>query len=331
MADEVDLLPRGRSGQDPDRTGRRDRARCARRVAGGRQQSLSGLLHAVGAAYALGAPVRHGELFDGPLHPCRSRLTEQLRFLANPCESAPALDLAALPAPEVATVESAAAEPEAAPALETAAITTLDLLRQLAAERAELPLEAVSAQSNRRSTNCTSARSPSGRSSTQAAQQLGLVAPLVTVDLRDRRRCRNWPRCSTSWARPRGRRRAQPWPRSPAPVPGCARSSVELVPADRGPVAARRPTATGSCSPATGTRSLPPCRGAATGQAGRRGTALPAARLRPGPRRTDAGRRPSRADRPACRGRFVVVGDRRGAAGLAKTLHLEAPAVSTTW
>ncbi|CAL9445772.1 hypothetical protein SUDANB95_02327 [Actinosynnema sp. ALI-1.44] len=105
--------------------------------------SLVPLLSIVGAAFALGAEVDTRALFAGrvvrPLP-----LDGAFTFLTNPCETAPdvALGLA----------EAAA---EVAPAEQTAAVAgeavggdgpnTLDLLRELAAERVELPLETVTA------------------------------------------------------------------------------------------------------------------------------------------------------------------------------------------
>jgi len=290
--------------------------------------SLSGLLHAVGAAYALGAPVRHSELFADrftrpfPLH-------KELRFLASPCESAPVHDLPALPVPELAAIESAApATQEAAPAEATDGISTLDLLRQLAAERAELPLEAVSAQSNPIDELHLSSITV-GQIVTQASRQLGLLAPLVTSafatstlsELAEMLDELGETALGEDEAAPVEIAGAGPWVRA---------FSVELIPAGRGPVAA---------PPADGDWQLFASDGHPLASALR--MALRRARLGDGvllclPRECDqshaglmldAARAALSSGAP---GRFVVVGDRRGAAGLAKTLHLEAPAVSTT-
>jgi len=117
--------------------------------------SLNGLWHAVGAAFALGAPVKCTALFEG-------RFTRPFnldwhpKFFANPCELAPVIDEAgrrSSSAPgrssvetsstpdhssTVATSRLAAAEDGCTPAP-----SPLELVRQLVAARAELPLSAV--------------------------------------------------------------------------------------------------------------------------------------------------------------------------------------------
>ncbi|MBM3881826.1 MAG: SDR family NAD(P)-dependent oxidoreductase [Verrucomicrobia bacterium] len=132
--------------------------------------SLRGLWAAVGAGFALGAPVRTQALFEGrfarPIDPDRPR-----KFLANPCESVPALapaersvaadrsdssraDLAPAPS-EIRdrspgpTRSHAQADTGQAPhaAVEPVPVSPLELVRQLVAERAELPVTAVTAQS----------------------------------------------------------------------------------------------------------------------------------------------------------------------------------------
>ena len=105
--------------------------------------SLTPLLSVVGAAFALGAPVDTEALFAGrvvrPLP-----LDGTFTFLASPCEAAP--DLA------VGITESVRRprrprrhRPSRPRRPTTTAPSTLDLLRQLAAERVELPLETVTA------------------------------------------------------------------------------------------------------------------------------------------------------------------------------------------
>jgi len=288
--------------------------------------SLSGLLHVVGAAYALGAPVRHGKLFEGrftrpfPLH-------KELRFLASPCESAPTLDLPALPAAELESVESGPAEQEVVAVAATGGVTTLDLLRQLAAERAELPLEAVSPQSNPIDELHLSSITV-GQIVTQASRQLGLLAPMVTSAF------------ATSTLSELAEmldelgETARDNEAPPAEITGAGHwvraFSVELVPTGRGPVAAPQ---------ADGDWQLYASDGHPLASALR--IALRRARLGDGvllclPRDCDQSHTDlmlaaaQAALSSGAPGRFVVVGDRRGAAGLAKSLHLEAPAVSTT-
>ncbi|HEY3190208.1 MAG TPA: acyltransferase domain-containing protein, partial [Solirubrobacteraceae bacterium] len=99
--------------------------------AGGR--SLSGLLCGIGAAFVLGAGVKGMELFaDRFTRPFD--LDWRPRFLANPCELAPASDIA--PAPSASS-----RDPEAGPP--AAVTTTLELIRGLVAARAELPAATV--------------------------------------------------------------------------------------------------------------------------------------------------------------------------------------------
>jgi len=104
--------------------------------------SLVPLLLVAGAAYAAGAPVRPEGLFgDRPLRP----LPRVPRFLASPCEAVPESTVG-LPAQGPAQVPSEAPSDAATPAPAqpaTEQVSTLDLLIRLAAERAELPAEAV--------------------------------------------------------------------------------------------------------------------------------------------------------------------------------------------
>jgi enediyne polyketide synthase len=127
-------------------------------------ESLSGLLSAVGAAWALGAPLRLGRLFE-------DRFTRPFdldwrpSFLASPCESIECMEGAAGAADVPPRAEAVGAEapapivphatlapevpvaplaPPASPGCEPPhAASPLDLLRTLVAERAELPAAAV--------------------------------------------------------------------------------------------------------------------------------------------------------------------------------------------
>jgi enediyne polyketide synthase len=107
--------------------------------------SLQGLLCAVGACFVFGAQVACAELFAGRFtRPFN--LEWRPRFFVNPCELAPASDA---PIQFRALQESPAAPFEnreaatAAPSSLEAKVTTLELVRQLVAERVELPVSAV--------------------------------------------------------------------------------------------------------------------------------------------------------------------------------------------
>jgi enediyne polyketide synthase len=100
--------------------------------------SVEGLLQAVGVAFALGAPVKTASLFsDRFTRPFA--LDWKPRFFVNPCEQAPVSNLAVRRPP-------ARNEPETPVVLENAGsenILPLELIRRLIVERAELPASAI--------------------------------------------------------------------------------------------------------------------------------------------------------------------------------------------
>ncbi|HEY3610422.1 MAG TPA: type I polyketide synthase [Pseudonocardiaceae bacterium] len=105
-------------------------------------QSLSSLLSVLGAAYALGAALDTEALFaDRVLRPLP--LDGALNFLSSPCEAAPDLAVGLARPGEETVAEVSATESVAANGADGP--STLDLLRRLAAERVELPLETVTA------------------------------------------------------------------------------------------------------------------------------------------------------------------------------------------
>ncbi|MFL6114890.1 MAG: SDR family NAD(P)-dependent oxidoreductase, partial [Catenulispora sp.] len=108
-------------------------------------KSLAPLLRVVGAAYALGAAITADALFEGrvlrPL-PADGRFA----FLASPCEAAPSID--ADLAAELAVAKKSRADADAETTSGDGGSSTLDLLRKLAAERVELPLETVTADTH---------------------------------------------------------------------------------------------------------------------------------------------------------------------------------------
>src|SRR5207247_487910 len=79
--------------------------------------SLGGTLRAVGAAYALGSPIRHQELFEGRLGRPFD-LDWKPQFFANPCEQAPVPEGVAIPAGRPAPTPGTATEarPQEVPA-----------------------------------------------------------------------------------------------------------------------------------------------------------------------------------------------------------------------
>jgi enediyne polyketide synthase len=120
-------------------------------------ESLAGLLRVVGAAYVVGVSDVHEALFHGRLvRPLE--IGQQFAFFASPCEAAPTVAVPSTVSSGAGTATSpfitegaGAAGPEGAaapaapvaPAAPAAGESTLDLLRRLAAERAELPVEMV--------------------------------------------------------------------------------------------------------------------------------------------------------------------------------------------
>ncbi|MEJ2856061.1 MULTISPECIES: type I polyketide synthase [unclassified Saccharothrix] len=101
--------------------------------------SLVPLLTIVAAAHALGAPVRVDALFaDRVLRTLP--LDGDMTFLASPCETAPAWDAGSVVFEEPTKAEESTED--------TSGESTLELLRRLAAQRVELPLEAISASTH---------------------------------------------------------------------------------------------------------------------------------------------------------------------------------------
>ncbi|MGK4584704.1 type I polyketide synthase [Kitasatospora sp. HPMI-4] len=114
--------------------------------------SLGALLRVVGAAYVLGAPVRTGALFgDRLIRPLPA--DGVMTFLANPCEAAPPIGAGLAPQDGGDGGDGAADRHEGIAPARTADSgacpdSTLELLRRLAAERVELPLESVTARTH---------------------------------------------------------------------------------------------------------------------------------------------------------------------------------------
>ncbi|MCW2877846.1 MAG: Polyketide synthase -like protein [Sphaerisporangium sp.] len=109
-------------------------------------ESLTGLLRVAGAAYVTGVPIVHEELFHGRLVRPLEVGTE-FSFFQSPVEKAPQVQISGTVRRAEAPVKAAA--PVATGSQPDGDVTesSIDLLRRLAAERAELPLEMVSEDS----------------------------------------------------------------------------------------------------------------------------------------------------------------------------------------
>lgn len=314
-------------------------------------RSLSGPLRAIAAAYALGAPVRHSALFEDRLtRPLP--LDKEFRFFVSPCETVPDDRLPAAPGRSDAAPERSDGAPGAAPepvrppnqgtAIDgtgtagpgatpggTEPAGSLEVLLRLAAERAELPLAAVRPEANPLDELHLSSITV-GQIVGQASRELGITAPMATTafatsTLGDLAAMLD-ELAGTSLAKdvrqPDAVEGVAPWVRA---------FSIELVKAEAG-----RPSAHAA---STGEwRLFAPERHPLAGAlaAALRGAGLGGGVLLCLPRdagEDELGRMLGAAhaalatDGPS---RFVVVGDRRSAGGLAKTLHLETPRIATS-
>ncbi|MTE22490.1 SDR family NAD(P)-dependent oxidoreductase [Streptomyces sp. TRM43335] len=167
-------------------------------------ESLRGLLGVVGAAYVVGAPVAHERLFqDRLIRPLE--VGQEFDFLANPCEQAPRVALPAgrpspagaaadpAPAPAPAPAQAQAPTPASVPASVPDAGTadaepegsggasTLEVLRGLVAERAELPADLV-AEDSRLLDDLHMSSITVGQIVNQAASRLGIAAARVPTN-----------------------------------------------------------------------------------------------------------------------------------------------------
>jgi enediyne polyketide synthase len=289
--------------------------------------SLRGVLSAVAAAYVLGAPVRHDDLFHRRLtRPLP--LDKEFRFLASPCESAPDWQAGGMDA-AVQTVNRAQdehREPRGATVR-----TSLEVLRGLAAERAELPLDAVGAQT-RPLDDLHLSSITVGEIMSRAARELSVAAPVVTsgyatstlAELAETLEelaqtqlagdadagAGREPAGVASWVRAFSVELVeQPVPQASRPA-GAAGAEWQVFTVPGHPLADALPDALRSRGLGGVLLCLP--RDCGTQHVGLMLSAAHAALDRGG----------------GCR--FVAVQDRRGAAGLAKSLYLEAPAVTTT-
>ncbi|NLU79176.1 SDR family NAD(P)-dependent oxidoreductase [Micromonospora sp. HNM0581] len=288
--------------------------------------SLAGLLAAVGAAYAAGAPVNHSALFQDrftrPMEPGRP-----LRFFASPAESAPAGNFAAASTgTEPAVVPTMAdGSPVAVPCPGTT-IDSLELLRRLAAERAELPIEEVRPDSRPLDELHLSSITV-GQIVNQAARELNVAAPTLTSSYATATVAEIAQILDEASG---GMTTADPEPIIPGVAPWVRAFTVDLVPTEVGPRAGAPADGGWQAFTAGHVPLAEPLR-----------TALQRARVGGGvllclpadgqPEHIPVMLRAARA--AVTQGtavRFVTVGERRNAAGLAKTLHQEHPEIATT-
>jgi enediyne polyketide synthase len=292
--------------------------------------SLVPLLTIAGAAFALGASVDTAALLAGrAVRPLP--LDRTPTFLASPCEQAPAVD-AGLPtsdgvaAPAAAATEAGAGTGKTGPAA-AGADSTFDLLRRLAAERAELPLETITPDTHPLDDLHLSSITV-GQIVNEVTRELGRPALEATT---------NFATVSLGELADLIDRLGETAHEDDAPggqVPGVAAwvrpFSVDYVAAPSPLVSVGEGDAgTWALYASPGHPMAEPLRGALVSAGIGNGVllCLPDSGEEHVGLLLSAGKAAAAA--PAGT-RFVVVQNRLGAAGLARTLHLEAPSVPTT-
>ncbi|MBN2563242.1 MAG: SDR family NAD(P)-dependent oxidoreductase [Phycisphaerae bacterium] len=144
--------------------------------------SLGGLLGAVGAAYVIGAPVKHAALFEGR-YVKPFDLDHRPRFFVNPCERAPASKSGWRYEDDEAARDERAARPTGVAEVALGA-TPLEVVRQLVADRAELPVSAI--RNNNRLLDDLHLNSIAvGQLVAESARRLGLAPPVAPTDYAD--------------------------------------------------------------------------------------------------------------------------------------------------
>ncbi|AVT37186.1 type I polyketide synthase [Plantactinospora sp. BB1] len=285
-------------------------------------ESLAGLLAVVGAAYVVGAAPVHAGLFHGRLvRPLQ--VGAEFTFFESPCEAAPPISLRG-----AVRRNTPAEAPAPADRTEHPGESIVDTLRRLAAERAELPLELVREES-RLLDDLHLSSITVGQLVNQVAQQIAAGAPqgptnFATATVREladalAELAENAPAGdagpsavvagAAAWSRafrvdldeagppPRGEPEAsgrwRVYAPADSPVAEPLRHALERADLGAGILVCLPP----DCTEQHLELALLGAKAAATGAAGTR---------------------------------FVLVQHGRGAAGLAKTLRLEAPQVRTT-
>lgn len=285
--------------------------------------SLRGVLNTFAAAYVVGADLRHHLLFQDRFTRPFS-LDKQLRFLQSPVEAAPRSNhkITQLRSEDLAQT----VKPVQGPAEDAEVEDTLTVLRELTAERVELPIDAVDESMNPIDQLHLSSITV-GSIVALACKRLGVPAPTVTSAFATSTLKELAALIDDLRTGDNGEGHAQK-PRIDGVAPWVHAFEVELVETQ---------------APSVGTggekgswRLFAPQENAVASDVISR---LEASGVGPGVLLwlEDAEVEPhlnlmleaakAAADEP---GRFVTVGGPKGAAGLAKTLHLESPDVRTT-
>ncbi|MFG1651599.1 SDR family NAD(P)-dependent oxidoreductase [Micromonospora sp. NPDC049275] len=284
--------------------------------------SLASLLQVAGAAYVVGAAPAPAALFDGrfvrPLE-----VGAEFSFLTSPCEQAPELSAAIGRGPAVAS-PSTTADPVGA-----GEESTEDLMRRLTAERAELPIELVRPDS-RLLDDLHLSSITIGQVANQLAQRLELPPAQMPVNFATAtvrelaetmetlaRTARDSDATATpvvagvaGWARP--------WRLDLDEVP------LPAVPGDATAVHGRWHVYAAADHPFAATLA------ASLEQAGLGGGVLVCLPPDCTEEHLEPALRGAQRALAAGSTRFVLVGHGRGAAAIARTLHLEAPSVLVT-
>lgn len=148
--------------------------------------SLRGLLTAVATAFVMGQPINHRALFD-------DRFTRPFdldwrpAFFVNPCELAPVPGDTELVANR-ATGNVAISEDESHPPGTSSQTSALEVLRQLVADRAELPASAVDPD-NRFLSDLHLNSITVGQLVAETARRVGLPAPISPTEFADAKIC----------------------------------------------------------------------------------------------------------------------------------------------
>ncbi len=150
--------------------------------------SLKGLLCVAAAAFVLGQPVNHQALFAGRFTRAFD-LDWHPKFFVNPCELAPVVEtIAAEKKTEQATGRETEQAVETSARFATPSTSPIDLVRELVAKRAELPVAAIDPESRLLSDLHLNSITVS-QLMAEAARHLHLPRPVSATDFADAKVC----------------------------------------------------------------------------------------------------------------------------------------------